>query len=904
MQGNRDGSWSLPSSGNVNNNTVPSGYLPPQANSLFSNFNQPIRYPLTQYTPNLYSRIFPDFSLGSPNFQPQQNLSFHHQQIPHQFSNNANVFLQSHGPSSFSFPPQSIPNHDIRISQNSEAFESSSLKRRREEVDLVLKETPISSFVPGESANESGVSRIHGGKGSSDKSSSKSKSKVELQRIDKSVNKTRESIIGAGESVSSTRVTQLVLEQLQADSWRSLGVQMQDVPSLRQLMALEGKINAFIHCFVGARRIVTLHDLEVAICRAEFVESFDDLELGPLLQHPLVLLYFPSISSSTGPVQITSEEIISFLDSYLHTYMTEDVKLDEFLNFVASQKSVTSKEKLGVRIQSLRMYVSFILDAKRQEGETLKFLLTELHQKYHIPSSKKQRQDKSLTVSERADSFALRHKDYCGKHTRFNASSSDDNDSDDNEVENLNSSDHINSCPYPSVAEEMKRLGGSNKKRKGERRNHEKSDSSKLPRKSPSKLRGHKKQEIPKLADDSDAKKVFGVNETDFTLSEGDLRLFISTWKDTCKELSISTFVEKMLSFYNSGGSEGRAQMKRAKAMSSLPFVGLLNVADKALYTTPDLDSHSMFMELSRLFFNGVPDLQLANFLHLIKTMAESGMSEEQLESFILNSQNIHQIPDGEKIWSLKSAIKTKKKAGISLSWLPSSSKTGHNSKEELASSQISSSEENVTETLKEQIPIEITGYDNSAGTSSRASEPNPLHSMHMQIASTSGNQAININPNLHEWNNSFSAHFSERDQLHTGTPWAVQAQQTGKKGEEIAYRYFAAKYGKEALVRWVNEQSETGLPYDLMIENRGGKKEYVEVKATVSTRKDFFNLTVREWQFANEKGESYIIAHVLLGNSNAIITQHRNPVKLCQEGHLRLLVLMPNQRNEVNVAF
>jgi len=99
---------------------------------------------------------------------------------------------------------------------------------------------------------------------------------------------------------------------------------------------------------------VTLHDLEGAICRNEFVDSFDDLELGPLLQHPLVLLYFPSISSSTGPVKITSEEIISFLDSYLHTYMTEDVKLDEFLNFVASQKSVTSKEKLGVRIQSLR----------------------------------------------------------------------------------------------------------------------------------------------------------------------------------------------------------------------------------------------------------------------------------------------------------------------------------------------------------------------------------------------------------------------------------------------------------------------------------------------------------------------------------------------------------------------
>lgn len=99
---------------------------------------------------------------------------------------------------------------------------------------------------------------------------------------------------------------------------------------------------------------MTLHDLEVAICRNEFVGCFDDLGLGPLLQHPLVLLYFPSISGSTAPVQITSEELISFLDSFLKTYDMDDVKLDEFLDFVAEEKAVTSKDKLGVRIQSLR----------------------------------------------------------------------------------------------------------------------------------------------------------------------------------------------------------------------------------------------------------------------------------------------------------------------------------------------------------------------------------------------------------------------------------------------------------------------------------------------------------------------------------------------------------------------
>ncbi|VVA90477.1 unnamed protein product [Arabis nemorensis] len=640
------------------------------------------------------TRAFSNFNFQRPiryNFQTQHNLNFPHRQIP-------------------TFPP-----HQFGDGAN--------------------------VFLSG----DNGGSRTLG---------SKSKRNVEVMRIDKAVIETRKSLVASGENVSSTRVFQSVLAQLQADSFV---VQIQDVPSFRQLMALEGKINAFIHCFVGARRIVTLHDLEVAICRNEF---------------------------------ITSEEIVSFLDSYLNAFDTDDVKLDEFLNFVAEKKFVTSKEKLGVRIQSLRMYVSFIQDAKRQEGETLKNLLTELHQKYHILSSKKQRQDESLIVSEHAYSFALHHKDYCGKHTRFYSSSSDDND--DYEVENVNSSDHFNSsCPYPSIVEEMKQLPGSNKKRKAESRNHEKSNSSELLRRVPSKLhRGYAKQVTPKSGDDSDSKQVFSVNEADFTLSEGALRLFISTWKDTCKEISMSVFVENILSFYNLGGSEVQVPIKRAKAMASFPFVGILHVA-----------------------------------------------------------------------------------------------------------------KELVTEALEEQIPSEITntnlvaGYDNCAGTSSRASKPNPLRPMPMTSVSTSRNLA-------HKWKNSVSTVSSVRDQIHTGTPWAAQAQQTCKKGEEIAYRYFATKYGKEAVVRWVNEQSETGLPYDLIIENRGGKKEYVEVKATVSTGKDYFNLTVKEWQFANEKGESYVIAHVLLGNSNAILTQHRNLVKLCQEGYLRVLILMPNQRNGVNVAF
>ena len=73
------------------------------------------------------------------------------------------------------------------------------------------------------------------------------------------------------------------------------------------------------------------------------------------------------------------------------------------------------------------------------------------------------------------------------------------------------------------------------------------------------------------------------------------------------------------------------------------------------LYTTQESDAHALFMELSRLFFNGNPELHMANFLHMLTTMAESGSNEDQTEFFILNSQKVPKLPDGESVWSFNS---------------------------------------------------------------------------------------------------------------------------------------------------------------------------------------------------------------------------------------------------------
>ncbi|XP_039156487.1 protein NO VEIN-LIKE-like [Eucalyptus grandis] len=148
---------------------------------------------------------------------------------------------------------------------------------------------------------------------------------------------------------------------------------MQQVPSLQSLMAVEGKINSFIHCFVETWTIASLYDLERAICENEGIERFEELALGPFLRHPLVTQYFSLNSDVTEVFKITSGQIVWYLGKFLSEHNSrEGVEIGDLLSFIAKEKSVSEVEKLGVRIQSLGCHISFILHAKRSEATCLR----------------------------------------------------------------------------------------------------------------------------------------------------------------------------------------------------------------------------------------------------------------------------------------------------------------------------------------------------------------------------------------------------------------------------------------------------------------------------------------------------------------------------------------------------
>ncbi|KAK3025529.1 hypothetical protein RJ639_041521 [Escallonia herrerae] len=298
------------------------------------------------------------------------------------------------------------------------------------------------------------------------------------------------------------------------------------------------------------------------------------------------------------------------------------------------------------------------------------------------------------------------------------------------------------------------------------------------------------------------------------------------------------------------------------------------------LYIARESDSHSVFMELSGSLVDGAPKIHLANFLHLITTMAESGSTEEQTELFILNKQQVQKLPHEESIWSLpalpSSALidktpmaafvstaiddpkpSNRKKSKIYSNWPPANWKTapdfGEKNKFSLG-----------TNVVYDSVDTIVAPNEPNSG-STNFSDRMVVAPDEPNSGSTNFSDRTVVAP---DEPNSSSTNFSNRDQLSLGTANAKQAMLTGRLGEYVAYEYFVRKVG-EALVKWVNESTETGLPCDIVIGDDEENREYIEVKATEYVSKDWFNISEREWQYAVSKGESFSVARVVLVGSN-----------------------------------
>lgn len=302
----------------------------------------------------------------------------------------------------------------------------------------------------------------------------------------------------------------------------------------------------------------------------------------------------------------------------------------------------------------------------------------------------------------------------------------------------------------------------------------------------------------------------------------------------------------------------------------------------------------------------------------MITTLAKTGATEEQTELFIINSQKVPKLPAGESTWSLQPSIESdgsliieelnalpiKRKRVNNSSWPPvdwktapgfppaCSLKTSGSSKQQIIEENNAEKDSEQNDLFSDDINSGFNNeVDSTAITQGAVLVDADISEAHCNISSMASS-SMNIVHESVDLVSPDSRNHGPSDCTESGQ--AQQALLTGRLGEHVAFKYFVGQVSDRS-VKWVNESTETGLPYDIVLEGDENTREYIEVKATKYSRKNWFLISMREWQFAIQKGESFSIAHVVLADDNmARVTVYKNPARLCQLGNLKLAFVVP----------
>ncbi|KAK3280654.1 hypothetical protein CYMTET_11525 [Cymbomonas tetramitiformis] len=94
----------------------------------------------------------------------------------------------------------------------------------------------------------------------------------------------------------------------------------------------------------------------------------------------------------------------------------------------------------------------------------------------------------------------------------------------------------------------------------------------------------------------------------------------------------------------------------------------------------------------------------------------------------------------------------------------------------------------------------------------------------------------------------------------------------------------------EQGRVEWVNEEAESGLPYDIVVDTAEGGLHYVEVKASRYASKTMFEVSPNEWKCAQEHGDHFHVFRVFkAGTAEARISRLSDPMAVWSWGGAKL---------------
>ncbi|KAF4137712.1 hypothetical protein GN958_ATG13113 [Phytophthora infestans] len=119
-----------------------------------------------------------------------------------------------------------------------------------------------------------------------------------------------------------------------------------------------------------------------------------------------------------------------------------------------------------------------------------------------------------------------------------------------------------------------------------------------------------------------------------------------------------------------------------------------------------------------------------------------------------------------------------------------------------------------------------------------------------------------------------------------------------GRWGEEYVFNQLTQQHAEREsnmTVEWVNQQQESGLPYDLTLSSAGKVVEYIEVKSTRTMEKGVFEISMNELDQAAIHGSTYSIYRVFNAGNPALcrVIRMKNPVALVRQRKIQLALVL-----------
>ena len=216
----------------------------------------------------------------------------------------------------------------------------------------------------------------------------------------------RRDAAGQKRYVSVSVVVQSLLSSLGLKRFEELGMgRVTEVFALKQIADLEDWINTYINCFLARQCMCTLYELENLLARSKGKSNYDDLCMGPLLKHPIVIREFQPPPNVTAIPKVTAFDCAKALADLLRDRKSREspVQPKDIIDNLMKAKSVADPLELCVRIRGIGLYITHLSAVSNSEHTKLREIVVEIEreQNERISASEQRTKDRMKALFEK-----------------------------------------------------------------------------------------------------------------------------------------------------------------------------------------------------------------------------------------------------------------------------------------------------------------------------------------------------------------------------------------------------------------------------------------------------------------------------------------------------------------------